>query len=51
MPFPLLVVGMHRDKLSAMTRGGEENDKRSTKHDARSNTMIIFSLFSFDIVF
>ena len=39
MPFTLLVVGMQRDKLSAMTRGGEGNDKRSTKHDARSDTI------------
>lgn len=35
----LLVVGMQRDKVAAMTRGGEENDKRSTKHDARSDTI------------
>jgi nicotinamidase-related amidase len=39
MPLTLLVVGMQKDKVSAMTRGGEENDKRSTKHNAKSDTI------------
>ena len=37
----LLVVGMQRDKVAAMTRGGEENDKRSTKHDALGDTICV----------
>jgi nicotinamidase-related amidase len=39
MPLTLLVVGMQKDKVSAMARGGEENEQRLIRHDGRSDSI------------